>query len=95
MKEKWLDDIRERVSGFEMETPDGLWVSIEKELAVVASETSPESKPKKPTLPVIWKRIANIAAAITLITGVCLTLFFASEDDVPILAELKKHLVQV
>lgn len=90
MKDKWLDDIKERVSGFEMETPDGLWDSIEKEMAVVASETSPESQPKKRALSVNWKRFAAIAAAIALIIGVCLTLFFVGEDDVPTLAEISE-----
>lgn len=91
MKDKWLDDIKERVSGFEMETPDGLWDSIEKEMAAVAPETSPESKPKKRALPVNWKRFAAFAAAITLILGVCLTLFFVGEDDVPTLAEISEE----
>lgn len=90
MKDKWLDDIKERVSSFEMETPDGLWDSIEKEMAVVASEKFPESIPKKRTLPVNWKKFAAFAAAIALFLGVCLTLFFVNEDNVPTLAEISE-----
>lgn len=88
MKDKWLDDIKERVSGFEMEAPDSLWDSIEKEMATDASSLKTNSD-KKP-LWANWKRFAAFAAAIALILGVCLTLFFVSEDNVPTLAEISE-----
>lgn len=88
MKDKWLDDLKERVSGFEMETPDGLWESIEKEMAVDVPvlKTNSDRKPSWSN----WKRFAAIAAAIALIIGACLTLFFVSEDNVPTLAEISE-----
>lgn len=88
MKDKWLDDLKERVSGFEMETPDGLWESIEKEMAVdvPALKTNSDRKPSWSN----WKKFAAIAAAIALTIGVCLTLFFISDDNVPTLAEVSE-----
>lgn len=59
MKDKWLKDLHDRMSEFEMDTPDNLWAEIEK------AETKKCPKPK--TNIWIWmKRYSSVAAAVIL-----------------------------
>lgn len=39
MKDQWLNDIKQRMSDFELDEPDGLWDSIEARRTVVPSKS--------------------------------------------------------
>ncbi|MCM1491065.1 MAG: PorT family protein [Muribaculum sp.] len=91
MNDKWLDEIKDRVSDFEMETPDGLWDSIEKEMALAVPSVA-DSVPVKKSLWANWKKIAAFAAAIALILGVCLTFYFASDEATVNLAQISTEI---
>lgn len=60
MKDKWLKDLHDRMSGFEMDAPDNLWAEIEKE------EIRRTGKHPKPVL--LWvKRLSAVAAAAAVV----------------------------
>lgn len=68
MKDKWLEDIKGKISDFEMESPDGLWESIVEELPVL-DRVDYRKQTGKP-----WRKIISMAASIVLLLG--LTVFF-------------------
>lgn len=57
MKDKWLNDIKDRLSDYEMEAPEGLWESIGNS----ANLAEPSSKSARMAL---WRRVAIAAAMI-------------------------------
>lgn len=63
MKDKWLDDIHDRLSDFEMEAPAGLWESVEKSAKTV------QTSGRKKNVP-LWRRGA-VAAATVAVVLVC------------------------
>lgn len=60
MKDKWLNDLKNRMSDFEMDTPENLWAQIE-----AAEVTRGENKPRRQFL-YLW-RAAAVAAIISLV----------------------------
>lgn len=61
MKKDWLDDIQERMQGFETEEPAGLWEQIEAQM--------PKEAKKKRLIPLpVWKNVARVAAVAALVT---------------------------
>ncbi len=77
MKDKWLDELRESLSDFEMDAPDGLWESlgVERPLPVAA----PVSKG-------VWRRRWIIAAAVisVLIIGSGIIMWLAQTEPIKI-----------
>lgn len=69
MKDKWLKDLKNRMSDFEMDTPDGLWAQIE------AAEAARGTMRKRRRF-VYLKRAAAVAAVILLILSAGLYLNF-------------------
>lgn len=63
MKDKWLDDIKDRLSDYEMEAPEGLWESIGN------PANRSRSNSKRPIV-ALWRRVA-IAATITGVVLIC------------------------
>lgn len=63
MKDKWLKDLHDRMSEFEMDSPDNLWDEIE------AIELSRQRKPA-PVIPVWGKRLLAVAAAVAIVLSV-------------------------
>jgi len=60
MKDKWLKDLHDRMSEFEMDAPDNLWAEIEKE------EMRRTGKQPKPVF--LWvKRLSAVAAAAAVV----------------------------
>lgn len=57
MKDKWLKDLHDRMSEFEMDAPDNLWADIEN------AEKKRNSKPK-PVIRLWIRRYSSVAAAI-------------------------------
>lgn len=74
MEDKWLNDLRSRLSDFETEAPEGLWESLQEELMTSGSDAIP-SKSRRAG---IWHRRIAIAASIAAVlgtgTGVVLTI---------------------
>ncbi|MDE5812762.1 MAG: outer membrane beta-barrel protein [Muribaculaceae bacterium] len=67
MKEKWIEDLREGLSDFEMDAPEGLWESLGVE----------ESLPVRP-----WRRkIAAAAAILALLTAGSGILIWLSQEE--------------
>lgn len=58
MKEKWLNDIHDRMSDFETDEPVGLWQQIE-------SQMPPKEKRRVPVL--LWRKGHGYAAAVALL----------------------------
>lgn len=77
MKDKWLDDIREKVSYYEMETPDGLWESIREGMETVV-ESSYKKKNRFPRY--IY---ATVAASVVSLIGLSVFFYFSNNhiDD--------------
>lgn len=72
MKDKWLTDLHDRMEGFEMDEPDGLWDSIEQNLKPATSH--------RPAF-IQWKRLTAIAAVAALIVcSVVWTLRYTTDD---------------
>ena len=69
MEDKWLDEIRESLSDFEMDTPEGLWESLGVEKAV----------PK-----ISWRRRLMIAAAVISILMIGSGIIFLVTQTKPI-----------
>lgn len=69
MKDKWLDEIRESLSDFEMDTPEGLWESLGVE---------------KPVSKVSWRRRLMIAAAVISILMIGSGIIFWMAQTKPI-----------
>lgn len=63
MKDKWLKDLHDRMSEFEMDSPDNLWDEIE------AIEVSRQRKPV-PVIPVWGKRLLAVAAVVAIVLSV-------------------------
>lgn len=63
MKDKWLDEIKDKVSGFEMETPDGLWDSICQNMEPAPAPSSKRAGAFK------TRKFAYAAASIVLLLG--------------------------
>lgn len=63
MKDKWLKDLHDRMSEFEMDSPDNLWDEIE------AIELSRQRKPA-PVIAVWSKRLLTVAAAVAIVLSV-------------------------
>lgn len=78
MKDKWLNDFRDRVSDFEMDPPDGLWDDIEK-------EDSKLTKSRHATM-WIWTRRAGIAAAVAFVAVLAVSLLDKTTKQIPLLA---------
>lgn len=76
MKDKWLDEIKDKVSGFEMEAPDGLWDSICQNM-----EPSPAPSSKR-AAGFKTRRFVYAAASIVLVLGFSgLLAFWLADDD--------------
>ncbi len=60
MKDKWLNDIKDKLSGYEMEVPEGLWESIQR------APNADEVKDRKRRNP-FWHRAAAVAAAAAIV----------------------------
>lgn len=75
MKDRWLEDIKEKISDFEMESPDGLWESIKAEMPIVENSTG-----KKPTSS-SWRKISYAAAVLALLLGLSGFLFWIGKVD--------------
>lgn len=79
MKDKWLKDLHDLMSEFEMDTPDNLWAEIEK------AEEKRCAKPKSPVW--VWiRRYSSVAAAaiVAMLIGGYI-LFNNSSDITPYL----------
>ena len=63
MKDKWLKDLHDRMSEFEMDSPDNLWDEIE------AIELSRQRKPA-PVIAVWSKRLLTVAAAVAIVLSI-------------------------
>lgn len=63
MKDKWLKDLHDRMSEFEMDSPDNLWDEIE------AIELSRQRKPA-PVIAVWSKRLLTVAVAVAIVLSV-------------------------
>ena len=69
MEDKWLDEIRESLSAFEMDTPDGLWESLGIE---------------KPVSKASWRRRLMVAAAVISILMIGSGIIFWMAQTKPI-----------
>ena len=58
MEDKWLDDIRSKMAGFEEAPPDGLWDGINAALDRRQSVLAARSRR------IVWWRLAGAAAAL-------------------------------
>ena len=73
MKDKWLKDLHDRMSEFEMDTPDNLWAEIEK------AEAQRCPKPKVSIW--IWmKRYSSVAAAAIVALVIGGYIFFSKDS---------------
>ncbi len=67
MKDKWLNDIQDRMSDFEIEEPDGLWDDIATRLAKEDKRSLKNIK----SLVLLWaKRGVGVAAMLALVFGI-------------------------
>ena len=67
MKDKWLNDIQDRMSDFEIEEPDGLWDDIATRLAKEDKRSLKNIK----SLVLLWaKRGVGVAAMLALVLGI-------------------------
>lgn len=86
MKQDWLDDIHDRLSDYETESPDGLWEQIESAL--------PESEEKRRPLLLPWRKrlwsgaAAAAAVAVVLTIAGVMRLRPVAQEPEPILAEV-------
>lgn len=65
MKEKWLQDIHDRMANYEAEPPEGLWEGIEQHLGDI--EPKAESRPRRATVVPMWaRRAAGVAAMVAV-----------------------------
>lgn len=71
MKEKWIEDLRDGLSDFEMDTPEGLWESLGVETPVPVSP---------------WRRKIAVAAAIlgVLATGCGILVWLSSGERIDV-----------
>lgn len=63
MKDKWLDDIRDKMAGFEADEPDGLWAGIESRY-----QPRPDGGRRRVIWPVLrrWAVAASVVAVVAL-----------------------------
>lgn len=76
MKDKWLDDIRDKMAGFETGEPDGLWAEIESRM-----QPRPAGRRRGMIWPALrpWAVAASVAAVV-----VCHMIFVGGGGDVDI-----------
>lgn len=86
MKEDWLQDIRDRMAGYETDEPDGLWEAIEKR----QTEAYAEAGRARGRAISLWvKRSMTAAALLAIVASVCL-FFSESIPEVPEFADLQE-----
>lgn len=85
MKDQWLNDIKQRMSDFELDEPDGLWDSIEARRTVVPSRSVRFVKPRR------YFRPIAVAAALLVLFGLGFS-WLARENDMRV-AEMKEDYV--
>lgn len=74
MKDQWLNDIKQRMSDFELDEPDGLWDSIEARRPVVPSKSVRFVMPRRCFRPIA------VAAALLVLFGLGFS-WLAREND--------------
>ena len=68
MKDNWLKDINDKMSGFETDAPEGLWHDIEKRLDTIPGPGIGSNR--RYTVFALWlKRTAGVAALLALIVA--------------------------
>ncbi len=72
----WLDDIQERMQGFETEEPAGLWEQIE-------AQMPKEEKKKRFVLLPVWKGVARVAAVAAIVTIAGVVGMHLTQQDTP------------
>jgi hypothetical protein len=81
MKEDWLNEIRDRMAEYETDEPSGLWEGI-----VRAMEAKEVEVPRRPAMPVVWRRIGRIAAVAASVALVFTIGHYLGRDkDTPVL----------
>ncbi len=88
MKDKWLDDIREKISDYEMKTPDGLWDSIREGMKTVV-ESPHEKKNRFP-----YYICATAAASVVLLIGLSVFFYFSNNHTDYNIVNLQANLVK-
>ncbi len=82
MKDDWLNDLRERMSEFEMDAPKDLWAEI---------ENAEKSRSKGNVTLILWAKRLSVAAAVLMLVGslwyVVLPYFDKNDDGVMVLNE--------
>lgn len=95
MKDKWLKDLRDCLSDYEMDAPEGLWESLQEDMPV---ETEPivDNMPERTRVRTTWYRRLIVAASIivALIAGTGLGLWLGyggrlDSNEIKIAAENK------
>lgn len=64
MNDKWLNDLKRHMDGYETDAPEGLWEGIESALSETTAETP---APARPAVMRLWPRIASVAAILAAI----------------------------
>ncbi|WP_302616232.1 hypothetical protein [uncultured Muribaculum sp.] len=68
MKDNWLKDINDKMSGFETDAPEGLWYDIEKRLDTIPGPGVGSNR--RYTVITLWlKRTAGVAALLALVVA--------------------------
>ncbi|MDE6668487.1 MAG: hypothetical protein K2K26_02250, partial [Muribaculaceae bacterium] len=98
MKDKWLKDLRDTLSDYEMDAPEGLWESIQEDMSV-GTEPFSSALLKQSHNRKTWHRnliaAASIAAALTM--GTVIGLWFGKDkrldsDEIKIAVENRDRL---
>ena len=68
MKERWIEDLRERFADRKTPPPDGLWESIESAMAAKGVATQKHEGKRRPITVALW-RAATAAACVAAVAG--------------------------
>lgn len=89
MKERWIEDLRERFADRKTPPPDGLWESIESAMAAKGVATQKHEGKRRPITVALW-RAATAAACVAAVAGAG-WLLMRNGGDTAVTNRLKEH----